>query len=208
VDKSLKKPIIGVLGGISSGKSTVAAELGKLGCAVIDADEIVHELLNEPEIQQEIVAVFGQEVIETDGKTSRSKLAQASFSDERKLACLNRILHPPVLASTERLIERYGRDPMVRAVVLDMPLLVEVGWEKRCDRLIFVKCEEEKRLERLINPGRSRFFNKNQLKIREKFQIPLDKKESIADYIIDNNSDFSALVRQITGIFNNIMDGR
>lgn len=208
MDKPKKKPIIGVLGGIASGKSTVAAEFGKLGCAVINADEIVHELLNEPEIQLEIIAVFGQAILEADGKTSRSKLAEASFSDERKLTCLNRVLHPPVLARTERLINRYERNPKVRAVVLDMPLLVEVGWEKRCDRLIFVKCEEEKRLERLKNPARSRFFNKNQLKIREKFQIPLDKKESIADYIVDNNSDFSALVRQITGIFNNIMDGR
>jgi dephospho-CoA kinase len=85
--------------------------------------------------------------------------------------------------------------------VLDMPLLVEVGWAKRCDKLIFVKCKQRIRAKRAKKMG---IFNKNMLKIRENFQISLDKKESIADNTIDNNSGFSALAGQVTDIFSGI----
>jgi len=87
--------------------------------------------------------------------------------------------------------------------VLDMPLLVEVGWAERCDRLIFVDCRRQIRAERVKKVG---FFNENQLKIRENFQISLDKKRNIADNIIDNNSGFSALTEQVTNIFACVMD--
>jgi dephospho-CoA kinase len=87
--------------------------------------------------------------------------------------------------------------------VLDMPLLVEVGWDKRCDRLIFVDCDRKKRLKRAKKMG---LFDENQLKVRENFQISLDKKVSIADNIIDNNSGFSALARQVADIFSYIFN--
>jgi len=208
VGNSLKKPIIGILGGIGSGKTTAAREFAKLGCAVIDADEIAHELLDEPAIKERIVSLFGRAVLGDEGRISRDELAAVVFSDREKLDSLCGILHPPVLAETERLIERYQADAEVKAIVLDMPLLVEVGWDKRCERVIFVDCSEKKRRKRLQNAGKSGFFNKNQLKSRENFQIPLDKKAEIADDVVDNNSDCSALVRQIADIFNNIMGAR
>jgi dephospho-CoA kinase len=86
--------------------------------------------------------------------------------------------------------------------VLDMPLLVEVGWHKRCDKLIFVDCEQKLRLERAKKLG----FDKKQVKIRENFQISLDNKASLADNTIENNSDFSAIAKQVTGIFSYIVD--
>ncbi len=208
VGNSLKKPIIGILGGIGSGKTTAAREFAKLGCAVIDADEIAHELLDEPAIKERIVSLFGRAVLGDEGRISRDELAAVVFSDREKLDSLCGILHPPVLAETERLIERYQADAEVKAIVLDMPLLLEIGWDKRCERLIFVDCDEKKRRKRLQNAGKSGFFNKNQLKSRENFQIPLDKKAEIADDVVDNNSDCSALVRQIADIFNNIMGAR
>jgi len=208
VGNPLKKPIIGILGGIGSGKTTAAREFAKLGCAVIDADEIAHELLDEPAIKERIVSLFGRAVLGDEGRISRDELAAVVFSDREKLDSLCGILHPPVLAETERLLERYEADAEVKAIVLDMPLLVEIGWDKRCERLIFVDCDEKKRRKRLQNAGKSGFFNKNQLKSRENFQIPLDKKAEIADDVVDNNSDCSALVRQIADIFNNIMGAR
>jgi dephospho-CoA kinase len=203
VDNLRKKPIIGILGGLGSGKSTVAAEFAKLGCAVIDADEIAHKLLDEPSIKKEVISSFGQTVLDHTGKVNRKKLADIVFADGDKLLTLNRILHPLVLARAEQLIDQYNRQQQVRAIVLDMPLLFEVGWNKRCDRLIFVNCDWEKRLKRAKKMG---LFDENQLKVRENSQISLDKKASIADNTVDNNFGFSALARQVADVFSYIFN--
>ena len=197
-----EKPVIGILGGIGSGKSTIAAEFAKLGCKVIDADRIAHELLQEPPVREKVVRLFGQAVLDSSGKIDREKLAEAAFADHKMLALLNRIIHPLVLQRTQELIEQCKSQNQVKAIVLDMPLLVEVGWHKRCDKLIFVNCEKKLRLERAKKMG----FDKNQVKIRENFQISLDNKASLADNNIENNSDFSAIAKQVTGIFSYIVD--
>ncbi len=192
------------MGGIASGKSTVAREFARLGCKIIDADKIVHELLDKRTVKKEITAAFGASISDSKGKISRRKLAQVVFADPDKLTLLNRIIHPHVLKRTELLIERYNRQNRVRAIILDMPLLVEVGWAKRCDRLVFVDCRPKTRAERAQKTG----FDKNQLRIRENFQISLDNKAGMADNTIENNSDFSALVRQVADIFTDITDNR
>jgi dephospho-CoA kinase len=229
-----KKPIIGILGGIGSGKSTVAAEFAKLGCKVIDADEIAHELLDEPTVKEKVVGLFGRTILsaaadlDSTEKIDREKLADIVFADadpaalvskqnpplaglspatldsnqNSPLARLNRIIHPLVLQRAEELIEQYNRQNQVKAIVLDMPLLVEVGWDKRCDRLIFIDCEQKLRLDRAKKMG----FDKNQVKIRENFQISLDNKANVADNTINNNSDFSELAKQVTDIFSYVVD--
>ena len=198
------KPVIGILGGIGSGKSTVANEFAKLGCAVIDADKIAHALLNEPSVRDEVVGVFGGGILGAAGGIDRGKLAEAAFADAEKLSSLNTIIHPLVLERAERLIREYNGQEEVKAIVLDMPLLVEVGWHKRCDRLVFVECEPQLRAKRAKKAGLAN--DKEQLKIRENFQISLDNKKAIVDNTIDNNSDFSALVRQVADIFSSIID--
>jgi dephospho-CoA kinase len=127
VDNPVKKPIIGILGGVASGKSTVAAEFVRLGCAVIDADKIAHELLDNEEIRGKIVSCFGQSFLDAAGRIDRGKLAHIVFVDAGKLARLNDIIHPLVLAEAERLIEQYCGQTGIKAIVLDMPLLVEVA---------------------------------------------------------------------------------
>jgi len=201
VDNAKRKPIIGIVGGVGSGKSTVAGEFAKLGCSVIDADKIAHELLNKLAVKEEIVGVFGA-VLDSTGKIDRKKLADIVFADAKKLSSLNRIIHPLVLERAEELIRRYNRQRQVRAIVLDMPLLVEIGWDKRCERIVFVDCQKQKRMDRVKKLG---IFDENQLKIRENFQISLDKKKRIADNFIDNNSEFSALVKQVANIFSQVI---
>jgi dephospho-CoA kinase len=196
-----KKPIIGILGGIGSGKSAVAVEFAKLGCKVIDADKIAHELLDEPDVKARIVNLFGRAILDSAGIIVREKLAEVVFTDADKLSSINEILHPIVLQRAEELIKKYNSQNQVRAIILDMPLLVEVGWDKRCDKLIFVNCEKKLRLNRAKKLG----FDKNQVKIRENFQISLDNKADLADNTVENNSDFSALARQVTDIFSYIM---
>ncbi len=203
--KPVRKPIIGILGGVASGKSSVAAELAKLGCGLIDADKIAHELLDGQNVKEEVINSFGRAVLDHTGKINHKKLADAVFADGDKLSTLNRIVHPLVLARAERLIEQYNRQQHVRAIVLDMPLLVEIGWDKRCDRLIFVDCKPQIRLKRAKKMG---VLGENQLKIRENFQISLDKKAAIADNTVDNNSGFSALAKQVADIFSYIVDSK
>jgi dephospho-CoA kinase len=209
VGKAGTKPIIGILGGIGSGKSTVAAEFAKLDCAVIDADKIAHELLDRKDIKDRIVSLFGQAVLDSANKVDSRKLADIVFTDANKLASLNKIIHPFVLARIEELIKQYQvevgavREPPVQAIVLDMPLLAEVGWAERCDKLIFVDCKRQLRVDRA---KKLCFFDENKLKIRENFQISLDNKVTISDNTIDNNSGFSALAKQVTDIFSGIKD--
>ncbi|MBL7143667.1 MAG: dephospho-CoA kinase [Phycisphaerae bacterium] len=200
--KIAEKPVIGILGGIGSGKSTIAAEFAKLGCKVIDADRIAHELLEEPPVREKVVSLLGQAILDSSGKIDRRKVAKVVFADDHMLASLNRIIHPLVLQRTQELIEQSMSQNQVKAIILDMPLLVEVGWHKKCDKLIFVDCEQKLRRERAKKLG----FDKKQIKIRENFQISLDNKVSLADNTIENNSDFSAIAKQVTGIFSYIVD--
>ena len=198
VDRTKNKPVIGIIGGIASGKSAVAAEFGRLGCAVVDADAIARQALETPAIREAVVGRFGPGVLTGTGRIDRRTLAEIVFGDVAKLEALNAIVHPFVLQRAEELIARHRRDPGVKAVVLDMPLLVEVGWADRCDRIVFVRCDRAARMER-ARQGRS--MDERTVENRENFQISLDTKAALADNTIDNNSDFSALVRQVVFIF-------
>lgn len=197
-----KKPIIGILGGVGSGKSAVANEFAKLGCGVVDADKMAHALLNEDDVREEVAGIFGREICKSSGKIDRKKLAAIVFADPEKLGILNKILHQRVLERSEELIRRYNAQDNIKAIVLDMPLLVEVGWDKRCDRLIFIECDSRLRADRAEKAG---VFDENQQRIRENFQISLDKKVTLADNSINNNSGFSELARQVVTIFSSIL---
>jgi dephospho-CoA kinase len=205
VSNPRKKPIIGILGGIASGKSTVAAEFGRLGCAVISADALAHDLLREEPVREQLLRRFGRQILQPTGQIDRARLAELVFGDAEKLCALNKVIHPRVLQRTEELIEQYNQCEHAQAIVLDMPLLAEVGWANRCDRLIFVRCDGVQRFRRAKQAGR---MDEREIKIREKFQISVDKKASLADNTIDNNSDFSTLVRQIQAIFSEIVRSR
>ena len=191
--------MVGILGGIASGKSTVAAGFGKLGCAVIQADAIAHEVLQRPDVRERVVRLLGGTVLDVHGLIDRKRVGAIVFADPGKLAALNRIIHPPVMAEVERRLRAYQQDSRVPAVVLDVPLLVEVGWADRCDRLIFVACDLETRL------ARSRTLTLEEIQARENFQISLDKKANLSDNTIQNGSDLSALAGQIATIFSSLV---
>ena len=200
---SQQKPVIGIIGGIGSGKSTVATEFSRLGCAVIDADQIAHSLLNNVEIKQKIQDHFGPHLLTPGGDVNRKQLAEIVFRDPEKLSLLNSILHPQVLDRCEALLQEYGHSSRFHAIVLDMPLLMEVGWDTKCDHVIFIACDQDLRLERIRAKGP---FSQRELEMRESFQISLDTKQLHADNTIQNNSDLSALAGQITEIFSKILN--
>jgi len=195
-----RKKIIGIVGGIGSGKSTVAGVFGDNGCAVIDADAIAHKMLGEADVKEQIRAAFGAGVF-TEGNADRKKLGEAVFANNDAAERINAIIHPKVLSEIDKLIEIYNRDSNIRAIVLDVPLLLEVEWEKKCDILIFVECNSENRAKRAQKSG----LSEENLKKREKFQISLDKKAKLAHYIVHNNSGTKEITNQVTRVLSVIV---
>jgi dephospho-CoA kinase len=185
------------MGGIASGKSTVAQELAKRGCAVIDADEMAKQFLRNKEVKKQLRRRFGSRIFDAGGRVNRKKLAEKVFADAKAVKAVNAIIHPRVFERTKELIKKYQQQPSVKAIVLDMPLLAEVGWHKKCDKLIFVRCDAKIKLKRAQKKG---IFGENELKKRENFQISLDKKAGIAHYIVENNN-LTEMIRQIGKLF-------
>lgn len=172
---------------------------------MIDADAVAHEILDEADIIQDIKDRYGDEILNPSGFIDRKKLAERVFSNQRELDNLNRLIHPRVLRKCQNLLDAFENESDVRAIVIDMPLLLEVGWDKKCSVLIFVECDEEKKQQRVCRNGQ---IDPLQIKKREKFQISLDKKRQIAHYRIVNNSDESELAEQVVKIFSTITGNR
>jgi dephospho-CoA kinase len=168
-----RKPVIGLVGGIGSGKSWVAQRLADHGGAVFDADRVAKAALDEPDVQRCLVEHFGSGVVGSDGRTDRKALAEVVFTDAGRRKQLEQIIHPIVAERRDAMIERAEADPEVRFVVLDVPLLVEVGLYERCDRVVFVDADRPTRLRRVAE---SRGWDEAELTRREKNQLPLDKK--------------------------------
>lgn len=197
------KKIIGITGGIASGKSAVAAEFARLGCAVIDADAIVSDLLQDKNVISSLKKALGEEITNEQGNIDRYKMAGIVFKSEQNVKIANSIIHPLVFERTKTLINKYNQCEDIKAIVLDMPLLVEVGWHEKCDFVIFIQSSQAIRAKRAAK--KSLKTEKN-LKNRQKFQISLDTKAEIAHYTINNNSDLKALADQVVRIFSSIVN--
>ncbi|MBN2512465.1 MAG: dephospho-CoA kinase [Sedimentisphaerales bacterium] len=197
-----EKPVIGILGGIGSGKSSVAGAFSRLGCAVVDADKMALEMLVDGDVVRQIVDIFGPDITVPAGEIDRKKLADRVFSNPELLKTLNGIIHPRVLKQTEALLIKYQADDAIPAIVLDVPLLMETGWHNRCDVLVFVESDLAVRQTRVHQKGR---FDADQIKKRENFQISLDKKRENAQYIVKNNSDLSDLAEQVARIYSAVL---
>ncbi len=196
-----KKLIVGILGGIGSGKSTVAAEFAKMGCAVINADKIAHELLLNEDIRQQLIDAFGEGIAEKNGLINHAELADTVFNSDKNVARINDIIHPLVFDRTNKLIEQYKRQEKIQLIILDAPLLVEAGWVQMCDKLVFIDCDPKIRAQRAEKKG---LGGEKQLKKREKFQISLDTKAKLAHYTICNNSGLSALADRVACVFSTL----
>lgn len=184
VNKHKRCPVIGLAGGIGSGKSAVAAVFERLGARVINADKIAHEVLDSPEVRERIAGEFGPEALSADGRVNRGILAQKAFTSKERVVTLNSIIHPAVIDQTKRIIESARRDGRCPAVALDAPLIIEAGLDSLCDAIVFVETSESARMERLRS---SRGWTPDEMARREKFQESLIYKRQRADYIVDNN---------------------
>lgn len=198
------KPIIGIAGGIGSGKSTVAAILCDLGARVIDADRINHEELDSPEVLEALVGWWGEAVVSPGPQANRSAIREIVRKSPAELGRLERLVHPRIARRSEELLAAYDRDPDVRAIVWDAPLLYEVGLAERCDCVVFVNADEPMRLQRV---RQTRGWGLEDLVRLQASQKPLDFKRNRADYTVENNSDMGDLRRQVENVFSRILSG-
>lgn len=189
-DRSVRPLIVGLLGGIASGKSRVAALLQERGAAVLDADRLAHEELQRPEVRDEVEAAFGPGVVGRDGGIDRGALGALVFENRPKLLALEAIVHPRVMARIAAEIERRGAAPgeARKVVALDAPLLVEAGGAGLCDEVLFVDAAPETRERR----ARERGWPPGELGRREARQVPLAEKRAGATAAIDNDGDLAA----------------
>jgi dephospho-CoA kinase len=195
------KPVIGIIGGVGSGKSTVARLFGSLGCAVIDADTLAHEAISRPDVQRQIIAWWGPGVLKPDGTLDRRAVGRIVFNDEAQLLRLESLVHPMVRRRRAELREQYQGDPGVIAIVEDTPLLLEKGLAGDVDALVFVAADEPERGRRVADRG----WVAGELGRREKMQLPLDTKRNRADYIIDNNAGEAETLLHVRRVLSQIL---
>ena len=190
---------IGLTGGIATGKSYVVSVLRELGCEVIDADALAHEVI-EPgrPAFDEIVGHFGKDVVGDDGKIDRVKLGAIVFSDKSQREKLNSIVHPRVYeAQLKWFAELESRNPEAIAVV-DAALMIETGSYRRFDKLVVVYCEPERQLHRLMERNN---LTLEQAQARISSQMPSDEKLKFADYSINTSSSFEETREKVVELY-------
>ena len=195
--------VIGILGGVASGKSSVAQALGRLGAELLDADRAGHEVLRLPRIEAVLREHFGEDIFE-GGRVNRSRLASVVFADsadgQSKREYLEQLTHPEI----GRLLSQQAdtlRAAGTEIAVLDAPLLVEAGWDRMCDRLIFVDAPRMTRLERALARG----WSEEDFAAREGAQMSLDLKRRHADVIIDGSDSLEQTQAQVEHLWKSLI---
>ena len=189
---------VGLTGGLSSGKSTVAEMLARRGARVLDADRLVHELVRPGlPVYKEVVRHFGRDILASDKTIDRKKLADAAFGKGR-IAELNRIVHPAVIARQEAWMDELEREEPRAVAVIEAALILEAGAAPRFDKLIVVTCRQAQKVERFaaryplgVESGRAEATR------RLAAQMPDKEKTEKADYVIDNSGMLEETERQV-----------
>jgi dephospho-CoA kinase len=176
--------VIGIAGGIASGKSTIAEMLKSLGADIIDADKICHRLINTKDIACKITKRWGDHILDDHGKVKRHMLAEIVFSEREEVSALNSIIHPKAIKEIKSRVAKLQAEAATKAIVLDAALVVESNLIDICDIMLFVDTKKNRCKTRVQN---SRKWPLDEITKREKFQGLLQQKREIADVVINNN---------------------
>src|SRR5579864_9472527 len=184
-------PVIGLVGGIGSGKSHLARQLReKHPLEIVEGDSTGHRVLQEPAVKEGLRRVFGEAVFSEGGEIDRSRLKGLVFGSgpEQQAARkkLEEIVHPRITESLVRQIALAQSRPGVEAVILDAALVLEAGWRDLCDAVVFIDTPFDQRLSRVM---RSRGWTRAEWESREASQYPLERKRTEADYVVQNTDD-------------------
>ncbi|HEV2292568.1 MAG TPA: dephospho-CoA kinase [Tepidisphaeraceae bacterium] len=197
------KPIVGVAGGVGSGKSFVARLFGELGCRVISSDELVRDAYRDGRVVATLKKWWGGDVLTPGGEVNKRVVAQRIFADPAERQRLERLLHPMVSDARERVMAAAAPDPAVPAFVWDTPLLFETGLNARCDAVVFVDAPQPLRLARV---QASRGWDAGELARRENSQMPLDTKRNLSQYVVENTADADVVRGQVRAVLSRILE--
>ncbi len=189
--------VIGLTGGIASGKSTVSKMLIEFSVPIIDTDKLAKNALKKgmPAYQQ-VVDVFTKDILLPSEEINRKKLGRIVFNNEGRRKQLNDIIHPIVWSETEILIKQH-KSKNVKAIVVDVPLLFETGFDKLCDKTICVYTTSAKQLERLMERD---FIDETYAKMKINAQMSLEEKCNRSDFVIDNSKSILETKKQLLNI--------
>jgi len=190
--------VVGLTGGIASGKSTVAAMFAELGAAIVDADVIAREVLERPAVCEQIRSRWGEAMFDADGRPDRKRIADVAFGDPARLAELNGWIHPPTREEMGARLARAARAGSVPLIVIDAPLLLEGDLDEWCHRIVFVEADAEVRAARART---SRCWDCGEIDRRESAQDPIGKKRGAADAVIRNNGTLDETRAQVRELF-------
>lgn len=189
--------IIGILGGVASGKSRVAEQFRHLGAKILNADQVGHDVLREPEVIQAVRERWGDAVIAEDGQIDRSEVAKIVFAPPpagpEELAFLEQLTHPRIGTRLQQAFERMRQDTDPQVVILDAPVMLKAGWNRFCDHILYIEAPRHLRRER----ARKRGWSDSDFAARELAQESLETKRAAADHVIDNSGSIDSTRRQI-----------
>ena len=200
----MKKVVIGLTGGIGTGKSTVSQILKEKNFPVIDLDIISHEVIKFPKVVEKIVENFGKEVLEYNNTgnwiISREKLGRVIFGNREKRLILNSIMHPEILhIMREKILECKKEN---KIIFVEIQLLFEVQWEKEFDYILLVSAEKETQIKRIL--ARDKRSEEEALSIINS-QMSLNEKKTRSDYVIENDGNIQDLERKIDGFLKKVI---
>lgn len=193
--------IIGLTGGIASGKTAIAKIFQDLGAVVINLDSLSHNLLKNDElIREKLIYSFGCGILNDKGEIDRQKLGRLVFDNPNYLNHLNSIIHPKVIQLSNDLAEQELAKDKSKVVILDVPLLIECNMTDEVDLVILVYTDKETQTKRLIERG----LSESEAVKRINSQMSFEEKRPFADYIIDNNGSIEDTIKQIKDIWDHI----
>lgn len=188
--------VLGILGGVASGKSLVAEQLESLGACRVDADRIGHEVLREPEVLAALRSHWGDSILAADGQIDRRAVGAIVFAPPprgpEELRYLEQVTHPRIGERLRSEFERLARGG-TQVAVLDAAVMVKAGWHKFCDRIVFVDVDRSKRLARALQRG----WSATEFAARESSQESLEQKKQIANVVIDNSGSPAETLAQV-----------
>lgn len=193
---------VGLTGGYASGKSFVAAELERLGCCVIYADQLGHQVL-EPsgEAYSPTVEAFGPEILGSDRRIDRKKLAAVVFGAPELLQKLTSFVHPAVFRLEEEMLAHFASQNSNGIAVIEAAILIETGRYKTFDRLILTVCDEATQIHRGIKRDA---LSAEQVRQRISRQMPVEEKTHYADYVVNTSGDKEETIRQVQAIYQDL----
>jgi dephospho-CoA kinase len=191
--------LVGLTGGLASGKTHVGRQLEQMGCLLVQADNLGHEVLMPgAEAYQGAIDEFGPQILNPDGAINRRKLAAEVFDRPDRLQKLNELVHPPVRVRTRALIDAFGETHPDGIAVVEAAILIETGTYRSYNRLIVVTCSEEQQIARAMDRDG---ITRDEALARLRRQLPLREKIKFADYVIDTSGTREDTAAQTRAVY-------